>query len=283
MSGPQITEWLNEHVGCVFAAGPTLADFQTPYQHVEVMETPQFGRIFRLDGYMMTSEADEWFYHENLNHLPAITHPAPRQALIIGGGDGGSARQLLKYRHLQRVVLCELDAGVVDIARRFFDKVHQGAFEDPRLELKIGDGLAYVAESREQFDLIVLDLTDPQGFAEPLYTRAFFEDCARLLGENGLLSLHVGSPQFHPERFSRLIGNLKAVFPQVRPYLVPIAIYGGLWGMACASRSLDPKALSAEEVERRLTERGVDGLNYYNGDTHVGALALPNFVRRLLD
>ncbi len=282
MSNQQITEWLTEHVGCVFAAGETLADFQTAYQHVEVMETPQFGRIFRLDGYMMTSEADEWFYHENLNHLPAITHPAPRQALIIGGGDGGSARQLLKYRELQRLVLCELDEGVVTMARRYFDKVHQGAFEDPRLELKIGDGLAYVAESREPFDLIVLDLTDPQGFAEPLYTRAFFEDCARLLGDNGLLSLHIGSPQFHPQRFQRLLGNLKAVFPLVRPYLVPIALYGGLWGMACASRSLDPKALSAEEVERRLADRGIDGLHYYNGDTHVGVLALPNFVRRLL-
>lgn len=283
MSDKLITEWLTDHVGCVFAVQETLEEFQTPFQHVEVMQTPQFGRIFRLDGYMMTSEADEWFYHENLNQLPALTHPHPRRALILGGGDGGSARQLLKHASMERVVLCELDAGVVDIAKRHFQSVHQGAFDDPRLELQIGDGLAYVAASQEQFDLIVLDLTDPQGFAEPLYTREFFQDCARLLGETGLLTLHVGSPQFHADRFQRLVANLRAVFPVVRPYLVPIAIYGGLWGMACASRSLDPKALTAEQVDRRLAQRQIDGLNYYNGDTHVAVLALPNFVRRLVN
>jgi spermidine synthase len=174
-----ITEWLTPDVGFVFRSGEVLDDFSSPYQHIEVMETAAFGRVFRLDGYLMTSEADEWFYHENLNHIPAITHPDPRSALIIGGGDGGSARQLLKYPSIEQVVVCELDAGVVAIADEYFAKVHQGAFHDPRLQLVIGDGLKYVAESQQQFDLIVLDLTDPQGYAEPLYTRAFFADCAR--------------------------------------------------------------------------------------------------------
>ena len=269
-------------MGFVFRSGEVLDDFSSPYQHIEVMETAAFGRVFRLDGYLMTSEADEWFYHENLNHIPAITHPDPRSALIIGGGDGGSARQLLKYPSIEQVVVCELDAGVVAIADEYFAKVHQGAFHDPRLQLVIGDGLKYVAESQQQFDLIVLDLTDPQGYAEPLYTRAFFADCARLIGEHGLLSLHIGSPQFHTTRFRDLFDELKAVFRVVRPMLVPITLYGGFWGMACASQLRDPKRLDANTVEQRLQQRGITGLNYYNGDTHQAALALPNFVRQLL-
>ncbi len=277
-----ITEWLTPDVGFVFRSGEVLDDFSSPYQHIEVMETAAFGRVFRLDGYLMTSEADEWFYHENLNHIPAITHPDPRSALIIGGGDGGSARQLLKYPSIEQVVVCELDAGVVAIADEYFAKVHQGAFHDPRLQLVIGDGLKYVAESQQQFDLIVLDLTDPQGYAEPLYTRAFFADCARLIGEHGLLSLHIGSPQFHATRFRNLFDELKAVFRVVRPMLVPITLYGGFWGMACASQLRDPKRLDANIVEQRLQQRGITGLNYYNGDTHQAALALPNFVRQLL-
>ena len=277
-----ITEWLTPDIGFVFRAGEVLDDFTSDYQHIEVMETNAFGRAFRLDGYLMTSEEDEWFYHENLNHIPAITHPNPRSALIIGGGDGGSARQLLKYPGIERVVVCELDAGVVAIAEEYFGKVHQGAFHDPRLELVIADGLKYVAQCQESFDLIILDLTDPQGYAEPLYTRAFFADCARVIGDHGLLSLHVGSPLFHQARFSRLFGELRAVFQVDRPILIPITLYGGFWGMACASQLRDPKRLDADMVEQRLQQRGITGLNYYNGDTHQAALAQPNFVRRLL-
>ncbi len=148
--------------------------------------------------------------------------------------------------------------------------------------LVIADGLKYVAQCQESFDLIILDLTDPQGYAEPLYTRAFFADCARVIGDHGLLSLHVGSPLFHQARFSRLFGELRAVFQVVRPILIPITLYGGFWGMACASQLRDPKRLDADMVEQRLQQRGITGLNYYNGDTHQAALAQPNFVRRLL-
>ena len=129
-----------------------------------------FGRLFRLDGHFMTSEKDEFFYHENLVHLAAVTHPAPERALIIGGGDGGSAEELLKHPTIKSVTLCEIDLAVVDIARKYLHAVHRGALDDPRLTLRIGDGFAFVRETTEQFDLIVLDLTDPGGPSTPLYT-----------------------------------------------------------------------------------------------------------------
>jgi len=279
---PTQTEWLTEHLGLTYRVEQTLMQTQSPYQHIDVLQTPAFGRLFRLDGCLMTSEADEWFYHENLALLPAISHPAPRRALVIGGGDGGSARQLLKDLRLESLVVCELDVQVVEMAKTYLSRVHQGAFDDPRLQLQIADGLAYVAQSQDPVDLLVLDLTDPQGVAEPLYQPACFADCARLLGEQGVLSLHLGSPQWQPQRVSRLVSDLRQQFAIVRLILVPIALYGGLWAMACASQRTDPKDLDSAEVERRLRERGITGLHYYNGDTHVAALALPNFVRRLL-
>ncbi len=277
-----IHEWLTDDIALTFRASSPLACIQTPYQQIEVRDTPAFGRVFRLDGCLMSSEADEFFYHENLIHPAAVSHPNPRKALVIGGGDGGSVRQLLKYPGIERIVLAEIDGVVIDVALQHFAAIHHGALHDPRVDIQIGDGLAYLANSQEQFDLIVLDLTDPQGCALPLYQPAFYASCHQHLSPNGLLCLHIGSPQFHPQRFQASIAVLAQQFSLVRPYLVPIALYGGLWGMLIASRGPDPRALSPEAVEAILQERGICGLDYYNGDTHRAVFALPNWVQRLL-
>ena len=157
-----------------------------------------FGRLFRLDGHFMTSERDEFFYHEMLVHMPGIAHPAPERALIVGGGDGGSAEELLKYPSIRSVKLCEIDLAVVDISRKHLASVHKGAFDDPRLDLCIGDGFAFVRETTEQFDLIVLDLTDPGGPSTRLYTPEFYRACAARLRPMGAMTLHIASPVAHP-------------------------------------------------------------------------------------
>ncbi len=281
-----LQEELNDNAGFFIRPGHLIESGHSAYQQYEVWDTPQFGRLFRLDGYFMTSERDEFFYHENLIHVPAITHPGPKSALIIGGGDGGSAEELFKYPSMSRVVLVELDQKVVEIARAHLQAVHRGALDDPRLELRIEDGLKYVGEgapaSGETFDLIVLDLTDPIGPAEALYTEAFFRDCKRLLSEQGAITLHIGAPIFQPVRLLRLMTNLKAVFEKVLPYFMYIPLYGSQWGMAVASDKLDPKRLAADEVNRRLVERGIGDRQYYNGDMHVAQFALPNYLRELL-
>lgn len=277
-----LTEWLNPGSGYFVRAGRLLARFRTAYQEVEVYETAEFGRLFRLDGSFMTSEGDEFFYHENLVHLPAVSHPDPQSALVIGGGDGGSADELLKHPSMKKVTLVELDAGVVEIAKKYLEAVHHNVFDHPRLDLHIADGLEYVRSTPEKFDLIVLDLTDPGGPSEPLYTAEFYTACRARLASGGALSLHVGSPVAQPQRFREIIHTLRSVFPLVRPYLLYIPLYGSLWGMACASDSLDPLALDAAAVDRVLAQRGIAGLQYYNGDTHRAVLAQPNFVRKLL-
>ncbi|WP_222948295.1 polyamine aminopropyltransferase [Thauera sedimentorum] len=281
-----LLEWLNDDAGFFYRRGTLLEEGASPYQQYEVWDTPQFGKLFRLDDCFMTSERDEFYYHENLIHVPAITHTAPRSALIIGGGDGGSAEELFKHPGMDRVVLVELDAKVIDIARQHLQAVHHGSLDDPRLEVRIEDGLRYVREvapaAGERFDLIVLDLTDPVGPAEELYSRQFFAECKALLNEGGAITLHIGAPVFQPERVRELVGRLRDCFARVSPYFLYIPLYGSLWGMACASDTLDPKALSADEVERRIAARQIGRLQHYNGAIHCAQFALPNHLRRLL-
>jgi len=277
-----LTEYLREDCGFFVRSSREFERFQTPYQAVEVHDTRSFGKLFRLDGHLMTSEKDEFFYHENLVHVAAITHPAPETALIIGGGDGGSAEELLKYQTIKSVTLVEIDIAVLDIARKYFAEVHRGALTDPRLTVKVEDGLAFVRGATDSYDIIVLDLTDPGGASEPLYGVEFYRACAARLNPTGAMALHVASPVAHPERVRSAMANLRAVFSVVIPYLVSIPLYGGLWMMACVSPTLNPAYLTPLEANRRIATRGIRDLQYYNGEIHRASMALPNFVRHLV-
>ncbi len=268
----------------VYFDGTLLERRQTPFQLLEVYDTPDLGRIFRLDGCNMTSERDEFFYHENLVHPAAVAHPHPRQALVIGGGDGGSSKELLRHSTLEQVHMAELDPVVIEIAKAQFAAVHRGAFDNPRLKVTVGDGLAYLRETPVRYDLVSMDLTDPVGPSVELYSAATFSLAKRAMSANGALTLHIGSPFSHPGRVRSTLSNLRQVFKRVTPYFVYIPVYGSIWGFACASDVLDPRAhLRGTQVERRiLAKRGIGDLQYYNGDTHQAVFALPNFVRELV-
>ena len=282
MSGERLEEALNEETGFFIRARMRLADFHSSFQHVQVYETTAYGRLFRLDGCNMTSERDEFFYHENIVHATALSHSAPKQVLIIGGGDGGSSEEILKHPSIEGVTLVELDQAVIDIAAQFFESIHHGVFDDARLRLIVADGLAYIHTTERRYDLIILDLPDPVGPAAELYRQAFFRRCRAILNPGGALSLHVGSPIAHPERFTETLASLRQTFAIVRPYTVYVPLYGSLWGMAVAADDLDPVALPAAEVDARIRTRGLADLQYYNGDTHHAMFALPNYIRRML-
>lgn len=281
-----LAELVSEDAGYFLRGARLLEAGRSEWQTYEVWETPRFGKLFRLDGCFMTSERDEFYYHENLIHVPGVAHPGLRRALILGGGDGGSADELLKYPGIERIVIAELDAKVVELSRRHLRAVHHGALDDARVEIRIGDGMKYVHEegpaAGERYDLIVLDLTDPIGPAEALYAADFFAACKALLAEGGALTLHIGTPVFQPERVRELVARLRRVFATVRPYFLYIPLYGSLWGMACASDTLDPAALGAEEVDCRLAMRAIRELQHFNGAVHCAQFALPNHLRALL-
>jgi spermidine synthase len=276
-----IFDWLNAHSGYGFTARRRLQELESPYQRIEVYDTPQFGRLFRLDGRLMTSEADEFFYHECMTHPAALVHPNPENVLVIGGGDGGSSEELLKHPSVKRIVMAELDPAVVDISRKWLASIHKGALDDPRLEIKIGDGFDYVASTTERFDLIVLDLTDPDTPAFKLYSEEFFRMCQRALKPGGLLTLHLGSPVYQAETVRKNAAHLRNVFKHVAPLSLFIPLYGSLWCLAVASDSVDPRNATAEVIQQRMAERRVDGLRYYHPAMHAALFTLPVFVQEL--
>ena len=277
----KIFERLNDASG-VWFEGTLVERRQTPFQLLEVYETPELGRIFRLDGFNMTSERDEFFYHEPLVHPAAVAHPHPRRALVIGGGDGGSSEELLKHSTLELVHMAELDPEVIAVSKAQFARVHRGVFDNPRLKVTVGDGLAYLRETDVRYDLVSMDLTDPVGPSMELYSPQTFSLVRRAMAPGGALTLHVGSPFSHPHRVRQTLANLRQAFPLVTTYFAHIPLYGSIWGFACASDSLDPRGVAPEEVERRLAARGVGDLQYYNGEVHRALFALPNYVKALV-
>ena len=277
-----LTEHLTDDWGLFVRSSAKLEAFRSAYQDVEVHDSATFGKLFRLDGHFMTSEKDEFFYHENLVHVAALAHPAPERALVVGGGDGGSAEELLKHPSMKDVTIAEIDGAVVEISRRYFQKVHHGALDDPRVTVKIEDGFRFVEHSREQYDVIVLDLTDPGGPSTALYTAQFYNACARRLTPSGAMTMHVASPVAHGTRIRETLAALRRAFPLVTPYLTSVPLYGGLWMMACCSARLDPRGQSATAIDLRIAERRLPHLQYINGETYRAALALPNFVRALV-
>jgi spermidine synthase len=266
-----------------------LARVDSPHQRIEVWDTPQLGRLFTLDGQPMTSAGDEFIYHECMTHPAALAHPAPRAALVLGGGDGGAAKQLLAHPGIERIVVAELDDEVVRLTREHLPDVHGGAFDNPRVELVIGDAAKYVAQCVAQhaarapgaiaFDLVVFDLTPPDSPAASLYTPAFFADLKRILAPQAAISLHLGSPYFHAARVTALLNDLQHAFATVRPLAAYVPLYGSLWMMAIASDTLDPALLTEPELAARLALRGLHGLRFYDAALHAALFSAPRAAR----
>ena len=274
-------DWLNAHSGYGFTVKEKLADIESAYQRVEVFDTHQFGRLFRLDGRLMTSEGDEFFYHECMTHPAALAHPNPESILVIGGGDGGSSEELFKHPSVKRIVMAELDPVVIDIARKYLGAIHKGALDDPRLEIRIGDGFEYVRTATERFDMIVLDLTDPDTPAFHLYSEEFFRMCQRCLKPGGMLTLHLGSPVYQAETVRKNATNLRKVFKHVAPLSLFIPLYGSQWCLAVASDTIDPRATSVETIAQRMVERRLDDLRFYHPAMHPALFTLPRFAQEL--
>ena len=277
-----LMEPLNDSTGFYIKATRQLGEWQTRFQKMQIYETPHYGKLFRLDGFNMTSEREEFVYHENLVHPALTAHAAPKKVLIIGGGDGGSSEEALKQPSVEQVTMVEIDGDVIEVAKEHFRAVHNGVFDNPKLRVLVEDGMKFVRETQEKFDLVTLDLNDPMGPAEALYSTEFFQQLRAILAPGGALTLHIGSPVARPERVAELAQRLNGVFRIVRPYIMYIPLYGSLWAMAVCSDKLDPKAYTADEIDRRIDARKLQELKYYNGETHEGVFALPNLVRDLV-
>ncbi|MDP3245088.1 MAG: polyamine aminopropyltransferase [bacterium] len=256
---------------------------KTRYQKMELYDTPMFGKLLKLDDAFQTSEGDEFFYHEPLIHVPLMTLPNPKRVLIIGGGDGGALREVLRHPSVQKATLAEIDKGVIDFSKKYLKNICRGALEDKRADVFIGDGKKYVEESREKFDLIIIDLTDPVGPARPLYEPPFYKSVANHLTKNGLLCLQSESPVTRKEIFKMVVGNLQKSFKYVRPFVHYVPLYGTLWSFTVAGNGFDPAKVNAAVLDKRVKDRGLKGkFKWYRPEIHQSLFNLPPFVEKLI-
>ncbi|QDL92478.1 polyamine aminopropyltransferase [Paroceanicella profunda] len=256
-------------------------DSETAHQRLQVFENPRFGRIMTLDGVVQVTEGDEFIYHEMMAHVPIFAHGAARRVLIIGGGDGGMAREALRHTEVEKVTMVEIDAGVVEFSKKYLANISAGAFEDPRLELVIADGAAFVAETTDVFDVIIVDSTDPIGPGEVLFTDTFYGRAKRCLSEGGILVTQNGVPFMQGEELTHTMRAFRTLFRDATCYLATIPTYAGGpmamgWGSDGTSR-----AASIEELDERFRAAGFE-TRYYSPEVHHAAFALPGYVRKLL-
>ena len=278
-------EWLTPDIVHGFSQRRPPQVTQTALQRLEWHETHALGRALVLDGAFMVAERDEFVYHECMVHVPALAHRKPQRALVMGGGDGCTARELLKYASIKHIVVAEIDAAVIESCRHNFAHVNRGALDDPRVEIRIGGALEALRNGDEQYDLIIMDLTDPgtdeASPANALYSAETYALIRSRLTVDGLMTAHIGNAFYHPERFRKTLADLRGVFTEVSAYKAYMPIYGAEWGMACASMRGNPANLSASDVQVRLVERAIKGLEFYTPRVHASLFAWPAYAEAL--
>ncbi|HOS44290.1 MAG TPA: polyamine aminopropyltransferase, partial [Armatimonadota bacterium] len=244
--------------------------------------TIPFGRMLVLDDATQTSEVEEYLYHEMLVHVPMMAHPDPQRVLVIGGGDGGALRRVLEHP-VRKATMVEIDGEVVRVSRALLPAIAGDAFDDPRAELIIGDGVRYLRETDEHFDVILVDSTDPVGPAADLFGESFYRDARRALGEDGLIVTQSGSPLVMLDELKDAVALMRRVFPLVRTYLCAIPLYPGvLWSFTAASVNCDPSAVAPAAIAARLRANGAP-TGWYTPAIHRAAFALPNFLAAALE
>jgi spermidine synthase len=273
--------------GHMHALVRTVVEAQTKFQHVEILETVAYGKALVLDGRIQSSQADEFIYHEALVHPGMLAaEAAPRSALVIGGGEGATLREILRYPSIERAVMVDIDDEVVALCRRHLPEMHQGAFEDRRTEVRHEDARGYLERTSDRFDFITIDLVEPleEGPACLLFTREFYGLVHDRLTPGGAMTMQAGMTKLGElDFFTAIHRTLREVFPVVAGYQTFVSCFGTPWGFITATRKVDPRAQTTAAVDALVAERVTGTLAYWDGETHRHAFALPRFIRRAME
>lgn len=276
-------ETLYEGYGQQLRIDELLHEGHTDQQHLVIFRNARFGRVMALDGVVQTTEADEFIYHETLAHVPILAHGAVRRVLVIGVGDGGILREIVRHAGIEEIVAVEIDAEVIALCREHLPQHSAGALDDPRLRLVIGDGLDFVATTEERFDVIISDSTDPGGPASSLFGADFYRNCQRCLNADGVLATQNGVPFLQPDELSGTARHLAATFADWGFFLAAVPTYiGGAMSFGWASNSHRARATDLATLQQRFAASGLR-TRYYNAEVHQAAFALPQYMHELIE
>jgi spermidine synthase len=274
--------WFSEHAApghkLSLRVKRALYQGKSEFQEIAVLETEEFGNVLVLDGLFQTTERDEYVYHELIAHVPMMAHPAPKRVLIVGGGDGGTLREVLRHPGVEHADMCEIDGEVIAQSKRFLPTI-ACKLDDPRATVHVADAIEFVKDKTAQYDVVIVDSSDPVGPGEGLFTTEFYTDVKRALKPGGVVCVQTESPFAMEEQMGRAYRHLFRVFPRVEAFIGTVPTYpGALWSWAFCS--------DGPGAQERVREADFEALEaqctYYNRDIHRGAFALPTYVQRRL-
>lgn len=272
----QFTETLYPAWGQTFTIDKKILQEKTELQDLLIFENDYFGRVMALDGVVQFTEADEMVYHEMMTHVPILTHGNVSSVLVIGGGDGGAIREVLRHPNISRIVLVEIDPSVIELSKTYFPKMSKGAFDNPRVEVVIQDAAEYMKERDERFDVIICDSTDPIGPGKVLFTEEFYGDCKNHLKEKGIFVNQNGVPFLQKEELKMTWENRRPHFDHVGFYIAPVPSYvGGFMAFGWASDT--DYQVSEAVLQERFNQLEIETY-YYNPSIHKASFALPQFI-----
>ncbi|MEQ9527322.1 MAG: polyamine aminopropyltransferase [Parvibaculaceae bacterium] len=278
--GRWVVETLYEKEGftCAFRADRVLYEEETGQQHLVIFENGLFGRMMALDGITQVTERDEFIYHEMMTHVPILAHGAVKRVLIIGGGDGGILREVIRHRSVEHVTMVEIDPAVTDFCKAQLPQISAGAFDDPRLNLVFADGAKFVEDTDDSYDVIIVDSTDPIGPGEVLFREEFYRAAQARLTPGGVIVTQNGVPFMQGDELKSTMEKFRRLFKVASCYLATIPTYvGGPMAMGWGTDDETLKSVPLEELEKRYAAAGLT-TRYYTPEVHKAAFALPRYV-----
>ncbi|WP_350327522.1 polyamine aminopropyltransferase [Pectobacterium aroidearum] len=271
-------ETLHANFGQYFSVDRVLYHEKTEHQDLIIFENDALGRVMALDGVVQTTERDEFIYHEMLTHVPLLSHGNAKRVLIIGGGDGGMLREVSRHHGVEHITMVEIDAGVVEFCRQYLPNHSAGSYDDPRFNLVIDDGVNFVRQCSDKFDVIISDCTDPIGPGESLFTSDFYQGCARCLNEGGIFVAQNGVCFLQQDEAVGSHKKLGHYFKDVSFYQAAIpTYYGGIMTFAWASNNPALRQIDTTTLRQRFAQSGIT-CRYYTPDVHTGSFALPQYL-----
>jgi spermidine synthase len=268
------TEKQTEAYGITAKIKETLVTEKTDFQDLAIIDTEEFGRMLVLDGMVMTTVRDEFVYHEMVAHPALHTHPNPKQVLIVGGGDGGVVREVLKHKAVEKAVLVDIDGKVIEYSKKYLPEI-AGELDNPRVEVIVNDGYMHIHDHKNTYDVIMVDSTEPVGPAVQLFQKGFYQGIYEALKEDGIFVAQTDNPWFKADLIRQVNKDVKEIFPIVRVYNANIPTYpSGLWTFTMGSKKHDPLQIEEAQIPELETK-------YYSPRLHKAAFALPKFVEDL--